>query len=254
MYSNRLKLNFDKTQFIWLGSRYQRQKVGITSIQLGISEVKFQSNVNYLGVIIDDLLSMKNHVQRIYRSSYYQLWQMWTVRKSLPVESCEALIHDADSITVTVCFTALKNFNSTCCSLSFVSLLAWFSVSGNSIRSPCKFATSCIGSQWGRGSNSRFVQRFTNVYMKELHLTSLRWCCQSLTHQPCNVCDRQHGATWSSPAQKQFDLVREVSTFPGQPCGTLYQSTSNSTNRLNHLRNNWKRFCIWRQTVAKKLY
>ena len=34
MSSNRLKLNSDKTQFIWLGSRYQRQKVDITSIQL----------------------------------------------------------------------------------------------------------------------------------------------------------------------------------------------------------------------------
>ena len=62
MSSNRLKLNSDKTQFIWLVSRYQRQKVDITSIQPGISEVKFQSNVNDLGVIIDDLLSMKDHV------------------------------------------------------------------------------------------------------------------------------------------------------------------------------------------------
>ena len=39
MSSNRMKLNSDKTQFIWLGTRYQRQKVDITSIQLGISEV-----------------------------------------------------------------------------------------------------------------------------------------------------------------------------------------------------------------------
>ena len=57
-----------------------------------------------------------------------------------------------------------------------------------------------------------------------------------------------------TPSSKQFDLVREVSTFPGQPCGTLYRSTSDSANRFNHLRNNWKRFCFWGQTVAKKLY
>ena len=103
----------------------------------------------------------------------------------------------ADSTTVTVCFRVSKNFNSICCSLSFVPLLAWFSVSGNSIRSPWKFATSCIGSLWGRGSNSRFVRWFTNFYTEELHLSSLRWCCQSLTHQPCDVCDFQQGATSS---------------------------------------------------------
>ena len=39
----------------------------------------------------------------------------------------------ADSTTLTVCFTVSTNFNSTCCSLSFVPLLAWFSVSGNLI-------------------------------------------------------------------------------------------------------------------------
>ena len=83
MSSNRLKLNSDKTQFIWLGSRYQRQKVDITSIQLGINEVKFQSSVNDLGVIIDDLLSIKYHVQRICRLSFYQLRQLRAVRKSL---------------------------------------------------------------------------------------------------------------------------------------------------------------------------
>ena len=115
MSSNRLKLNSDKTQFIWLGSRYQRQKVDITSIQLGISEVKFQSNVNDLGVIIDDLLSMKDHIQRICRSSYYQLRQLRTVRKSLSMESLHVKLSPthlcpADSTTVTVCFTVSTNF------------------------------------------------------------------------------------------------------------------------------------------------
>ena len=99
---------------------------------------------------------------------------------------------------------ALWCHHSICCSLSFVPVLAWFSVSGNSIRSLCKFATSCIGFLWGRGSNSRclLVRRFTNVYTEELHLTSLRWCCQLPIHQPCDVYDLQQGATWSSPAQK----------------------------------------------------
>ena len=52
---------------------------------------------------------------------------------------------------------------------------------------------------WGRGSNSRFVRRCTNVYTEELQLTSLRWCCQTPIHQPCDVCDLPQGSTWSSP-------------------------------------------------------
>ena len=111
MSSNRLKLNSDKTQFIWLGSRYQRQKVDITSIQLGINEVKFQSSVNDLGVIIDDLLSMKDHVQRICRSSFYQLKQLRAVRKSLSMESCEALIHAFVSSRLDYCNSLLYGIN-----------------------------------------------------------------------------------------------------------------------------------------------
>ena len=111
MSSNRLKLNSDKTQFIWLGSRYQRQKVDITSIQLGINEVKFQSSVNDLGVIIDDLLSMKDHVQRICRSSFYQLRQLRAVRKSLSMESCEALIHAFVSSRLDYCNSMLYGIN-----------------------------------------------------------------------------------------------------------------------------------------------
>ena len=73
MSSNRLKLNADKTQFIWLGTRQQLQKVDSNQIQLGSNVVKLQTTVNNLGVTIDSHLSMKEHVQRICRSSFYQL-------------------------------------------------------------------------------------------------------------------------------------------------------------------------------------
>ena len=90
----------------------------ITSIQLGISEVKFQSNVNDLGVIIDDILLMKDHVQRICRSSYYQLRQLRYVSHSRwnHVKLSSTRLCPADSTTVTVCFTVSTNINSTCCS------------------------------------------------------------------------------------------------------------------------------------------
>ena len=46
MSSNRLKLNSEKTQFIWLGSRQQLSKVGIDHVQLGNYAVTPQSAIS----------------------------------------------------------------------------------------------------------------------------------------------------------------------------------------------------------------
>ena len=67
--------------------------------------------------------------------------------------------------------------------------------------------------------------------------TSRWYFKQSLQFAPC--CDLRQGATWSSPAQKQFDLVRSFNV-----CGpTLWNSLcsiSETANCFNHLKNNWK--------------
>ena len=93
MSSNRLKLNTDKTQFIWLGSRQQLLKVEIDSIQLGSSSVPLKSSVNNLGVIFDGQLSMREHVRHVCRSSFYQLCQLRVVRGSLTFEAATQLVH-----------------------------------------------------------------------------------------------------------------------------------------------------------------
>ena len=50
MYSNRLKLNSEKTQFIWPGSRQQLSKVSFDHIHLGNHAVTAQSTVCNLGI------------------------------------------------------------------------------------------------------------------------------------------------------------------------------------------------------------
>ena len=93
MSSNRLKLNADKTQFTWVGTRQQLDKINIPSINLGSSAVQLQSCVNNLGVIFDQRLSMKEHVDKISRSAFYYLRQLRVVWKSLTTKTCEALVH-----------------------------------------------------------------------------------------------------------------------------------------------------------------
>ena len=93
MSSNCLKLNSDKTRLIWLGSRQQLLKVNPDSILLGASTVKFQSSVTNLGVVLDSNLSMKDHVSRMCRASYYQLRQLRVIRRSLTTGACTQLVH-----------------------------------------------------------------------------------------------------------------------------------------------------------------
>ena len=93
MSSNRLKLNSDKTQLIWLGSRQQLLKVNPDSILLGAFTVRFQSSVVDLGVVLDSNLSMRDHVSRLCRTSYYQLRQLRVICRSLTTRACTQLVH-----------------------------------------------------------------------------------------------------------------------------------------------------------------
>ena len=107
MSSNRLKLNSDKTQFIWLGSQQQLQKIEIESVALLGDTVVFQPTVNDLGVTIDGPLTMREHVQRICRASYYQLRQLRVVRNSLSTDVCVMLVHAFVSSRLDYCNSLL---------------------------------------------------------------------------------------------------------------------------------------------------
>ena len=57
MASNRLKLNEEKTQIIWLGTRHQLDKVTVQMLKLQNATVPFSSVVNDLGVLLDGQLT-----------------------------------------------------------------------------------------------------------------------------------------------------------------------------------------------------
>jgi len=64
MTSNRLKLNsdnFDKTEFIWLGTRQQLAKVSSSSLLIKGQFITLLNKVRDLSVIIDSELSIDAH-------------------------------------------------------------------------------------------------------------------------------------------------------------------------------------------------
>jgi len=62
MSSNRLKMNADKTQLIWLGTRQQLDKLTVTELSLLSARVQLLTTVSDLGVLVDGQLNMADHV------------------------------------------------------------------------------------------------------------------------------------------------------------------------------------------------
>ena len=86
MASNRLKLNEDKTQVIWLG------KLTENTLTLPNATVQFSTVVNDLGVQTDSQLSMSNHIAKLSRSCFFHLRQLRLIRQSLTPEAMNTLV------------------------------------------------------------------------------------------------------------------------------------------------------------------
>ena len=90
MSSNRLRLNADKTQFIWLGTNHS---LGRRDMQAVISILQSSDVVNNLGVYLDSGLVMDRQVSKLCQVWYFHLRRLQTVRRSLTKESLLTLVH-----------------------------------------------------------------------------------------------------------------------------------------------------------------
>ena len=93
MHSNRLKLNPDKTQFIWIGNRYQLPKIDYQSLSAGYPGAAFQKSVVNLGVTLDQELTLSSHIGNTCRSGFYQLRQLRLIRRHLTDKTAATLVH-----------------------------------------------------------------------------------------------------------------------------------------------------------------
>jgi len=93
MSSSRLKMNADKTQLIWLGTRQQLAELTVTELSLLSARVQFSTTVSDLGVLVDGQLSMADQVSSLCRSCFFQLRQLRLVRSALTDDSAKTLVH-----------------------------------------------------------------------------------------------------------------------------------------------------------------
>jgi hypothetical protein len=93
MKSNRLKLNPDKTQFIWIGGRAQLKKINFVELLRVFPDLTFQDTVVDLGITLDCELSFSSHVGRLSQSCFYQLRQIRQIRRTLGDDATKTLIN-----------------------------------------------------------------------------------------------------------------------------------------------------------------
>ena len=93
MYTNKLKLNSDKTECVLIGTRQQLQKVGNISMFSGDSQIALSCEVRNLGTWFDSEMSMLCHINRTCSSAFYYLYNIRRIRKYLSCPITESLVH-----------------------------------------------------------------------------------------------------------------------------------------------------------------
>ena len=92
MDSNKLKLNTDKTEVMSVSSRSSLGLVGGSSINLCGADIPFQKSVKYLGVKIDQTLSMHDQISSVCRACFFDLRRISSIRSYLSKDAAMKLI------------------------------------------------------------------------------------------------------------------------------------------------------------------
>ena len=93
MKTNKLKLNDDKTELLFITSKYFQSKIGNPQIQIGSSSINASSSARNSGIVFDNTMSMKDQVNNVCKNTYFHLRNINKIRKVLDDNSAASLIH-----------------------------------------------------------------------------------------------------------------------------------------------------------------
>ena len=92
MRSNKLKLNTEKAEMMLVGSSMRISSVDCESADIGGSSIPFQTTVTYLGVHLDQTLSMKQHTSSLFLTTFIALRRIASIRPFLSNSFTEKLV------------------------------------------------------------------------------------------------------------------------------------------------------------------
>jgi len=112
MADNHLKLNEEKTQIIWLGTRQQLNKVTARALTLPNATIEFSTTVKDLGVALDSQLTMADHIAALSRSCFFHIRQLRSIRQSLTTDAVKTLVYAFVSSRIDYCNSILAGVSS----------------------------------------------------------------------------------------------------------------------------------------------
>ena len=92
MALNKLKLNEDKTELLYLYSKHNPQQ-SLPSLHFGSDIIQPSSSSGNIGVVFDSTMSMLPHVKSVCKSAFYHLQNISRTRKLLSTKTTETLVH-----------------------------------------------------------------------------------------------------------------------------------------------------------------
>ena len=92
MNKSKVKLNDEKTELLVIGDRICHSLVRKDPLTFGSCSVPFQTSAKYLGVHLDETLSMNKQISSLCRSSYFHLRKIGSIRPYLTDASTAKLV------------------------------------------------------------------------------------------------------------------------------------------------------------------
>ena len=92
MRNNMLKLNDDKTELIVFASRCNQHLYSDVNMMIGSTTVVCETQVKNFGVIFDQVMSMRQHVNYTSRTARFHLRNISRIRRYIPEESCKLVV------------------------------------------------------------------------------------------------------------------------------------------------------------------
>ena len=86
LLQNGLCLNPEKSEAILVGTRFQLQKVDCVSVKVADCDIPLRTTMRNLGVVIDNKLSLDQHVDALCRSAQFHIRALRHIRGSLSTE------------------------------------------------------------------------------------------------------------------------------------------------------------------------
>jgi len=113
MSTNWLKLNPDKTQLTWFGTRQQLAKINLEEVRVENAQLSIGRRATNLDVHLYSEMTMLPNIQHVCKGCYYHLRPLRSVRMALPTDVTKSLMQSLIRTRVDYCNSVMAGASTT---------------------------------------------------------------------------------------------------------------------------------------------